>query len=213
MQLTAKRRRKDYKSDRTYLKAVFEYNRKKISKNIATAWVRVGASDILGATNVQMLSDDEIENLRKDKRIIYNAFKKIIEEKKQYTNPKTQQKYTTEEALKIEARSKDLNRTWSTGDVYARHLHKLITRDDNIKELFYQHEGIKKIDYSQYNFLGYYYYDGKEQAVYNYGDSYFLEAKSPKEGLGASLTYISGHNWQRQLDTGNIVFKEARRKR
>lgn len=188
MRLAAKRRRKYYKSDSTYIRAVYNNNKKKIKENMAPEWIEAFDGDI------------------------YKAFKSLIKDQMRYTNPKTNKRYSVEEAILRESRSKDLNKNLSTGDIYARNFHSLITKDKEVKELFYQHEGIKRIDYSQYNFLGYYTYNGHEVAVYNYGDSYFLESKSPKEGTGASIEYMSGYNWERYKGSGNIVMYKHRKR-
>ena len=189
MRLKAKRPRKYYKSDATYIRAVYNNNKKKINANISEEWLEAFEGDA------------------------YKAFKNLIKDQMQYTNPKTDKKYTVEEAIRREAGSKDLNKNWSSSDVYARNFHSLITSDKEIKELFYQHEGIKKIDYKEYRFLGYYYYNGREVAVYNYGDSYFLESQSPKDGTGASLTYLSGFQWQRYQDEAKIVLMTHRKRK
>ena len=188
MRLKAKRARKQYKSDLTYIRAVYNNNKKKIAANIADEWVEAFGGDV------------------------YKAFKSLIQDQMKYSNPKTGKKYTVEEAIRREAGSKDLNKEWTTGDVYARNFHSLILKEKEVKEVFYQHEGIKRIDYSQYNFLGYYKYNGRDVAVYNYGDSYFLEYQSPKDGTGASLEYMSGYQWQRYNDTKNITLTKVRRR-
>lgn len=189
MRLKAKKRRKYYKSDATYIRAVFNNNKKKIIANISEEWVEAFGGDV------------------------YKAFKNLVMDQMKYTNPKTNKKYTVEEAITREARSKDLNKNWSSSDVYARNFHSLVASDNEIKEIFYQHEGIKRIDYKEYKFLGYYYYNGKEVAVYQYGDSYFLEHQSPKDGTGATLTYLSGYQWQRFQDEGKIVVMTWRKRK
>lgn len=192
MQLKAKRKRKYYKSDATYIRAVYNNNKKKIKENISEEWLEL----FNGNT--------------------YEAFKSLVRDQMAYQNPKTKKKYTVEEAIRREARSKDLNKNLTTGDIYARNFHNLITKATEIKELFYQHEGIKRIDFKQYRFLGYYAYNSKEAAVYNYGDSYFLEFQSPKDGNGKSLMYLSGYQWS-YTEKNNIkpfehVYKKGRRK-
>ena len=63
--------------------------------------------------------------------------------------------------------------------------------------------------------MGYYKYKGKDVAVYNYGDSYFLEYQSPqdKEGQGATLQYLSGWAWQRALDYAELAPVAWRRRK
>ena len=191
MRLKAKHRRSFYKSDVAYIRAVYVKNKKKIDANISPEWV-------------------EAEKIGNGSS--YKAFKELVLSVMEYTNPKTEKKYTVEEAIRREAGSKDLNKNWSSADVYARNFHSLVTSDKEIKEIFYQHEGIKKIDYKQYEFLGYYYYNGREVAVYKYGDSYFLEHQSPKDGTGATLTYLSGYQWQRYQDEGKVFVKTWRKR-
>ena len=243
MRFRAKRRRKYYKSDATYLKAVFNKNQKKLIEQISPEWLikrveskrenegfskffkekiknyskntRLNLDDIEMVREAYLNKDSDISpELKKEfKKVVYDAFKTLVKGQMQYENYRTGKKYTIDEALDVESRSKDFNKEWTTGDVYARNFHKLVTRDKNIKELFYQHEVIRKINYSEYNFLGYYLYKGKEVAVYNYGDSYFIDYQSPKDGTGSSLEYVSGYNWQRYLDTGTAsLYKYRKRK-
>ena len=188
MRLKAKRSRKYYKSDLTYIRAVYNNNKKKINANIADEWVEAFGGDV------------------------YKAFKSLIQDQMKYQNPRTKKKYTVEEAISRESRSKDLNKEWTTGDIYARNFHSLILKEKEVKKLFYQHEGIKRIDYKEYKFLGYYKYNGRDVAVYNYGDSYFLEFQSPKDGTGASLEYMSGYQFQRYIETSNLVLEKIRRR-
>lgn len=213
MQLKAKRARSSYKSEGTYLRAVFKNNSKKISQNMADIWIRKGIQrrDNLSDMEAQAITEEQIQAARKDKSLVYKQFKGLIEERMKYKNPKTDENYSMSEALRVEARSKDLNRTWSTGDVYSRNFHNLILNAKDVKKKFYEHEGIKKVDYSKYNFLGYYYYQGKECAVYNYGDSYFLEAKSPQRGSGASVYYMTGEQLDYNMNTNTVVFAQHRK--
>ena len=77
-----------------------------------------------------------------------------------------------------------------------------IKKNKEIKELFQQHEGINKvnrIDYRKFEFLGYFTHKGTNKLVYRYGDSYFLESKSPKKGAGATLEYYSGVRYTQEL--------------
>ena len=165
MRLKAKRARKNYKSELAYIRAVYMHNKKKIDRNISEEWVE-------GKSN-------------------YEGFRDLTLDIMSYTNPKTGEKYTADEAIKRLARSKDLNKNWETGDVFGRNFHEIIKKHKDIKELFYQHEGIKKIDYKSYEFMGYYNYKGTNVLMYKYGTSYFLEEKSPKAGVGATITYFS----------------------
>ena len=185
MRLKAKRTRKTYKSELAYIRAVYQHNKKKIDRNISEEWVQ-------GKSN-------------------YEGFRDLALDIMSYTNPKTGKKYTAEEALKRLARSKDLNKNWETGDVFGRNFHEVVKKNKEVKEIFYQHEGIKKIDYKSYNFLGYYNYKGTNVLLYNYGDSYFLEEKSPKAGAGASLQYMSGYQYQRSIGV-DLKFVQKRKR-
>lgn len=216
MRLKAKHSRKFYKSDRQYIRAVFNANKRKIIENIGTEWIEKyyeNADEANFYRKQYLQTKKKPSNMNQAwenkyvERVAYKEFKELVESQMAYTNPKTEKKYTVEEAILRESRSKDLNKEWTTADVYARNFHELVKKNSDIKEVFYQHEGIKRIDYSQYNFMGYYKYKGKDVAVYNYGDSYFLEYQSPqdKEGQGATLQYLSGWAWQRALDQAELA--------
>lgn len=181
MQLKAKKKRSQYKSDLAYIRAVYLKNKKQIDKNINEIWV-----ETYGGNK-------------------YTAFKQLILEKMKFQNPKTKQKYTVTEAMRSEARSQDLNKDWDASYVRKRNFHELIKGNEEIKDIFYQHEGIKRIDYNEYQFLGYFDYHGRNCVVYKYGDSYFLEFQSPKEGTGASVMYVSGYSYQRLIDQAELI--------
>ena len=178
MRLGAKKRRGAYKTDVAYIRAVYQHNKKKIDKNISPEWVEAYGDS-------------------------YKAFKNLILEQMKYQNPKTNKKYTVEEALKRESRSKDLNKTWTSTDISNRNFHELVKKDKDMYQLFKQHEGIKKINYSAYQFEGYFNFQGRPCAVYSYNDgegstdSYFFEFQSPKDATGATLFYYNGYQVQR----------------
>lgn len=238
MRLKARRKRSKYRSDLEYIRSVFQSNKNKIIENISIEWLGKRFEDSSISNEVlrrakgieeaekslalynknpkKLTLEEKIlwkENKKEIQKKAYQAFKNLIEDQMKYTDPKTDKGYTVERAILREARSKDLNKTWDSGDVFSRNFHELILREKDIKEVFYQHEGIKRIDYNEYKFLGYYYYDGREAAVYNYGDSYFLEFQSPKEGTGASLIYLSGYQWQRYKEENRIYLKVDRKRK
>ncbi len=222
MRFNAKRTRSKYKSSGTYLRAVFNNNKGKISKNIADVWIKLGIAkrDNLSDIEFSQITDEEVMEARKDSKLVYKRFKGLVEERMKYKNPKTRtnpndpdsaRPYTMEEAIIVESRSKDLNRTWTTGDVYSRNFHSKILQSLDVKEQFYKNEGIYKVDYSKYKFEGYYNYDGSERAVYSYGNSYFLEAKSPSKGSGATITYMTAKDFDEYERTGKIVLEKYRK--
>lgn len=129
-----------------------------------------------------------------------------------YENPKTKKRYTVEEAIKREARSKDLNRDWDTADVYARNFHSKIRQDRKMMSKFYYYEKIKKIDYSKYEFLGYYSYLGNDVVVYRYNNSYFVEYQSPKGDKGGNLIFMTRSEFELYEMNGIISFKQYRKR-
>lgn len=238
MRLKARRARKFYKSDKQYIRAVYQTNKDKIINNISIEWLgrkfqdknitddmirrRQGIEAAEEAIklynkNPKKMTLEERMTYQDNKKIIekaaYSAFKDLVEDQMEYTDPDTKKNYTVERAILRESRSKDLNKNWSTADVYARNFHELIKKNTDIKEIFYQHEGISRIDYKQYQFLGYYKVrGGKSVAVYNYGDSYFLEYQSPKGGTGGGIEYISGFQWQRYIEDGTLALETYRKR-
>lgn len=190
MQLRAKKRRSQYKSEQAYIRAVYLHNKKKIAKNMD--------EKLLEANNYN----------------VYSAFKDRIEAYMSYTNPKTGKAFTASEAIKRITRSKYLNKEWTTADVYARNFHELIKKNKRVKKMFYENEMISKIDYSKYEFLGYYNVNGTSRVVYRYGKSYFLEPQSPKGGSGeASLAYLTEWDFEEMESMGKITFEKYRKRR
>lgn len=188
MQLNAKRRRKHYRTEKEYIRAVYQHNKKKIIKNADPEWIRSHNNNP------------------------YLAFKDLIEHQMSFLNPKTGKKFTASESIKRASRSKYLNKEWTTADIYARNFHSLITKDKELMELFYRHEGINRIEFDKYEFLGYYTYQGSGTVVYRYGDSYFIEPQSPKAQSGG-LLYVSGQNFMQMKNQGQIVFDKYRKRR
>lgn len=238
MRLKARRARKFYKSDTQYIRAVYQRNREKIVNNISFEWLGVFYQDkniiddtlrtkkgIEKAKEAYKLYKENPKKMTLEERLTYEdnkkqleknaykAFKDLVQDQMEYTDPNTKKNYTVERAILRESRSKDLNKEWTTADVYARNFHELIKKNTDIKEIFYQHEGISRIDYKQYQFLGYYKVrGGKSVAVYNYGDSYFLEYQSPKGGTGGGIEYISGFQWQRYIEDGTLALETYRKR-
>lgn len=222
MRLKANKPRDKYKSESTYIRAVFNANKKKIIENISNEWVKNIDKDEfeflrnnytrLKKSKKTDFKYNEKQQLEKE---VYRAFKDLVESQMAYTNPKTNKNYTAVEAIAREARSKDLNKYWDTKDVYARNFHSLVKKYDDVKKEFYQHEGIKKIDYRKYNFEGYYQLrGGGSVAVYSYGDSYFLQAQSPKGKAGVgSLTYLTKQEFDEYIRIGRIAFEVSRRRK
>ena len=217
MRIKTRRKRSGYKSEKTYIKAVFSSNKNKIMKNMAETWIRKGIknkkmAEGMSEEEAQVISDAEIAAARKDSKFMYRQFYDLVDEKMKYKNPETKKNYTAFEAIKKLENSKDLNKNWTTGDVYSRNFYNLIKKDKSVKSQFFANEGLKtRVDYKKFEFLGYYIYKGKENAVYRYGDSYFLERKSPEEGTGASLTYMTGTTFEMYESTDKIAFNKWRK--
>lgn len=188
MQLSARKRRKQYRTELEYIRAVYQHNKKKIIKNMDP--------DVIEAHN---------DNA-------YLAFKDLVTSQMSFLNPKTGKKFTASESIKRLGRSKYLNKEWTTADVYARNFHSLVTKDKDLMELFYRHEGINRIEFDKYEFLGYYNYQGSSTVVYKYGDSYFIEPQSPKNQSGG-LIYVSSHNFRQMQSQGQIVFEKYRKRK
>jgi uncharacterized protein YdiU (UPF0061 family) len=146
MRLKAKHSRKFYKSDKQYIRAVFNANKRKIIENIGTEWIQKYYENADEAnfyreqylkTRKKPSNMDQAWNNKYVERVAYKEFKELVESQMAYTNPKTEKKYTVEEAILRESRSKDLNKEWSTADVYARNFHQLVKKNADIKEVFY----------------------------------------------------------------------------
>jgi len=237
MRLKARRKRSGYRTDLEYIRSVYQSNKDKIINNISIEWLgkryedsnigeltvrRLGgieraekAYNLYKKNPKKMSLEDKIEWEKNKKEIeskAYQAFKNLIKDQMSYQDPKTKKNYTVERAILREARSKDLNKTWSSSDVFARNFHSLVRQDKKIMGQFYYHENIKKIDYSKYEFMGYYKYLGRDVAVYNYGDSYFLEFQSPKDGTGASLVYLTRFEFELYSKNQKISLDKYRKR-
>lgn len=214
MRIKTRRKRSAYKSEANYIRAVYVSNKKKIMKNISDSWIKKGIKAIKlkqgkSEEEAEKISEEEIAAARENSKFIYKQFKGLVAEKMKYTNPKTKKDYTASEAIRILKNSKDLNNNWTTGDVYSRNFYNLIKKEKEVKRKFFENEGLKtRINYKKFEFLGYYLYNGKENAVYKYGNSYFLEAKSPKDRTGASLTFMTEYEFD---NNNNITFSKWRK--
>ena len=101
MRIKTRRKRSGYKSEKTYIKAVFSSNKNKIMKNMAETWIRKGIknkkmAEGMSEEEAQVISDAEIAAARKDSKFMYRQFYDLVDEKMKYKNPETKKNYTAE---------------------------------------------------------------------------------------------------------------------
>lgn len=202
-----KKSRKVYQSDARYIRAFYQQNKAYIDSHI----------------DPDLVSEHESP---------YQAFKLIVQDQQTYTNPKTGNKYTVQEAIRRELRSKEMNKDWTTADVYANNflnliknttdLRKSITELSNEEKITYERtlksgkkitvtrlkEGFKK---EKINFEGYFSVMGTSAIVYSYDDVYIIEYISPKAGSGATFDVVPKEEFERKL--GKEIVFVVRRKR
>lgn len=202
-----KKSRKLYQSDARYIRAFYQQNKAYIDSHI----------------DPDLVSEHESP---------YQAFKLIVQDQQTYTNPKTGNKYTVQEAIRRELRSKEMNKDWTTADVYANNflnliknttdLRKSITELSNEEKITYERtlksgkkitvtrlkEGFKK---EKINFEGYFSVMGTSAIVYSYDDVYIIEYISPKAGSGATFDVVPKEEFERKL--GKEIVFVVRRKR
>lgn len=202
-----KKSRKVYQSDARYIRAFYQQNKAYIDSHI----------------DPDLVSEHESP---------YQAFKLIVQDQQTYTNPKTGNKYTVQEAIRRELRSKEMNKDWTTADVYANNflnliknttdLRKSITELSNEEKITYERtlksgkkitvtrlkDGFKK---EKINFEGYFSVMGTSAIVYSYDDVYIIEYISPKAGSGATFDVVPKEEFERKL--GKEIVFVVRRKR
>lgn len=242
MRLKARKKRSKYRTDLEYIRSVYQSNKSKIIKNMAYEWLgkryepegldrtiasregRKKAEEAVAFYEMnpkKMSLEEQIawkENKKELEKKAYQTFKSLIEDQMRYTDPNTKEGYTVERAILRESRSKDLNKKWDTADVYARNFHEKIKMydDGRLREEFYEYENIKRIDYSQYQFMGYYSYkdpqNGGNYVVYRYNNSYFLEGQSPKGKQNGNFIFMKREEFENKLELGIIEFSVFRKR-
>ena len=199
---------KEYASDDQYIRAYYLRNKKYIETNISPEW-----SSDKGLT-------------------AYEGFKELVKGQQEYTNPKTGNKYTVQEAIRRKINSKDLHRDWEAVDVYAHNFLQKIKSSDELKKeiirktseenkITYERKGKKgtqtitrlKDNFSAYKifFEGYYNVMGTDAIIYSYDDVYIIEYKSPKYGAGATFDVVPKDEFMAKL--GKQIVRKTYRKR
>ena len=126
-----KKSRKEYKTDTQYIRAYYLRNKKYIDSNISQEWTE-GTG-----------------------RTPYEAFKFLVEATQSYTNPKTGDNYTVQEAIKRKMRSKDLHRDWEAVDVYAHNFLSKIKSTTGLKKAIIEKTSEKNVmEYSRKHKIG-----------------------------------------------------------
>ncbi len=203
-----KKSRSEYASDSQYIRAYYLRNKKYIDENISSEW-----------------STDKDQTP-------YEGFKELVEGQQEYTNPKTGNKYSVQEAIKKKMASKDMHKDWEAVDVYAHNfLQKIKATTDLKKEIIKKTDESNKITYkrktkhgeqtitklkenfSAYKiyFEGYFNVMGTDALIYSYDDVFIIEYKSPKAGAGATFDVVPKDEFMAKL--GKQIVRKAFRKR
>lgn len=120
-----KKSRSEYGSDAQYIRTYYLRNKKYIDENISREW-----SIDKGQTP-------------------YEGFKELVEGQQEYTNPRTGNKYSVQEAIKKKMASKDMHKDWEAVDVYAHNFLQKIKSLDELKKNIIAKSKSEKISYEQ----------------------------------------------------------------